>query len=128
MPDTNFFNISASSLTSKWVGDSEKMVKTLFAVAKYIQPTVIFIDEIDSLLTARSDNDSDSIRRLKTEFLIQFDGAATSAEDKVTIIGATNLPQSKFLISQIGHPGLVDGNSIIEFFGEYNLDFYSRIG
>ena len=96
MPDTNFFNISASSLTSKWVGDSEKMVKTLFAVAKYIQPTVIFIDEIDSLLTARSDNDSDSIRRLKTEFLIQFDGAATSAEDKVTIIGATNLPQSKY--------------------------------
>ena len=96
MPDTNFFNISASSLTSKWVGDSEKMVKTLFAVAKYIQPTVIFIDEIDSLLTARSDSDSDSIRRLKTEFLIQFDGAATSAEDKVTIIGATNLPQSKY--------------------------------
>ena len=95
MSETNFFNISASSLTSKWVGDSEKMVKTLFAVAKYIQPTVIFIDEIDSLLTARSDNDSDSIRRLKTEFLIQFDGAATSSEDKVTIIGATNLPQSK---------------------------------
>ena len=109
MPDTNFFNISASSLTSKWVGDSEKMVKTLFAVAKYIQPTVIFIDEIDSLLTARSDNDSDSIRRLKTEFLIQFDGAATSTEDKVTIIGATNLPQSKFLLSQTGHPGLGQG-------------------
>ena len=104
MPDTNFFNISASSLTSKWVGDSEKMVKTLFAVAKYIQPTVIFIDEIDSLLTARSDNDSDSIRRLKTEFLIQFDGAATSTEDKVTIIGATNLPQSKFLLSKTGNP------------------------
>ena len=102
MPDTNFFNISASSLTSKWVGDSEKMVKTLFAVAKYIQPTVIFIDEIDSLLTARSDNDSDSIRRLKTEFLIQFDGAATSAEDKVTIIGATNLPQSKFCMDKLG--------------------------
>ena len=108
MPDTNFFNISASSLTSKWVGDSEKMVKTLFAVAKYIQPTVIFIDEIDSLLTARSDNDSDSIRRLKTEFLIQFDGAATSAEDKITIIGATNLPQSKFSLSQTGHPGPLD--------------------
>ena len=118
MPDTNFFNISASSLTSKWVGDSEKMVKTLFAVAKYIQPTVIFIDEIDSLLTARSDNDSDSIRRLKTEFLIQFDGAATSAEDKVTIIGATNLPQSKFL-SQAGHLGPVD-----EVFLESNLGLF----
>ena len=122
MPDTNFFNISASSLTSKWVGDSEKMVKTLFAVAKYIQPTVIFIDEIDSLLTARSDNDSDSIRRLKTEFLIQFDGAATSAEDKVTIIGATNLPQSKFLLSQTGQ-GL-----LTRFSYESNLGYYSRIG
>ena len=122
MPDTNFFNISASSLTSKWVGDSEKMVKTLFAVAKYIQPTVIFIDEIDSLLTARSDNDSDSIRRLKTEFLIQFDGAATSAQDKVTIIGATNLPQSKFLLRPTGQ-GL-----LTRFSYESNLGYYSRIG
>ena len=52
---STFFSISASSLTSKWVGEGEKMVRALFAVAKVHQPSVVFIDEIDSLLTSRSE-------------------------------------------------------------------------
>lgn len=69
---STFFSISASSLTSKWIGEGEKMVRALFAVARVHQPSVVFIDEIDSLLTARSDTEHESSRRLKTEFLVQL--------------------------------------------------------
>ncbi|XP_029305491.1 LOW QUALITY PROTEIN: fidgetin-like protein 1 [Cottoperca gobio] len=88
-----FFSISASSLTSKWVGEGEKMVRALFAIARCHQPAVIFIDEIDSLLSQRTDGEHESSRRIKTEFLVQLDGAATSAEDRILVVGATNRPQ-----------------------------------
>ena len=54
---STFMSISASTLTSKWVGEGEKMVRTMFAIAAIHQPSVVFIDEIDSLLCARSDAD-----------------------------------------------------------------------
>ncbi|XP_061817612.1 fidgetin-like protein 1 isoform X2 [Nerophis lumbriciformis] len=88
-----FFSISASSLTSKWVGEGEKMVRALFAIARCHQPAVIFIDEIDSLLSQRTDGEHDSSRRIKTEFLVQLDGAATTNEDRILVVGATNRPQ-----------------------------------
>lgn len=90
---STFFNISASSLTSKWIGEGEKMVRALFAVARLKQPSVIFIDEIDSILSSRSDSEHESSRRMKTEFLVQFDGCATSSEDRMLVIGVTNRPQ-----------------------------------
>jgi SpoVK/Ycf46/Vps4 family AAA+-type ATPase len=89
-----FLSISASTLTSKWVGEGEKMVRTMFAIAAIHQPSVVFIDEIDSLLCARNDNDQEGSRRIKTEFLVQLDGANTFAgeEARILIIGATNRP------------------------------------
>ncbi|XP_048737163.2 spastin-like isoform X3 [Ostrea edulis] len=91
--NATFFNISASSLTSKWVGEGEKLVRAMFVIAKELQPSVVFMDEIDSLLCERREGENDASRRLKTEFLVQFDGVSGSAEDKVLIMGATNRPQ-----------------------------------
>lgn len=91
--NATFFSISSSSLTSKWIGDGEKMVRALFAVARCHQPAVVFVDEIDSLLTQRSDNEVEASRRIKTEFLVQLDGCTTSSDDRVLVIGATNRPQ-----------------------------------
>lgn len=88
-----FFSISASSLTSKWVGEGEKLVRALFTVARCHQPAVVFIDEIDSVLTQRTDGEFEASRRIKTEFLVQFDGAGASSSDRILIIGATNRPQ-----------------------------------
>uniref|UniRef100_A0A1A9WM79 AAA+ ATPase domain-containing protein n=1 Tax=Glossina brevipalpis TaxID=37001 RepID=A0A1A9WM79_9MUSC len=88
-----FFSISSSSLTSKWIGESEKLVRALFAVAEARQPSVVFIDEVDSMLCQRSDSENEAYRRMKTEFLIRLDGASTSDEDRVLVVGATNRPQ-----------------------------------
>ncbi|KND03262.1 uncharacterized protein SPPG_02313 [Spizellomyces punctatus DAOM BR117] len=88
-----FFSISASSLTSKFVGEGEKMVRSLFAMARQLQPAVIFIDEIDSIMTERSESEHEASRRLKTEFLLQFDGLGSSSDDRLLVLAATNRPQ-----------------------------------
>ncbi|TGJ80247.1 hypothetical protein E0Z10_g8526 [Xylaria hypoxylon] len=104
---STFFSISASSLTSKYLGDSEKLVRALFALAKTMAPSIIFVDEIDSLLSQRSGaGDHESTRRIKTEFLIQWSDlqrAAAGREssgstrdrgdvNRVLVLAATNLP------------------------------------
>ena len=93
-----FFSISASALMGKWVGESEKLMKTLFAVARLQAPSVIFFDEMDSMLTKRqSQGENEAARRLKTEFLVQVDGCGSKSNDgrpepQVLVIGATNRP------------------------------------
>ena len=90
--NSTFFNISASSLTSKWVGESEKTVKSLFKLAYKKVPSIIFIDEIDSILSKRSENENEATKRLITEFLIQFDGLGSNTNAKLLVIAATNRP------------------------------------
>jgi SpoVK/Ycf46/Vps4 family AAA+-type ATPase len=104
---STFFAISASSLTSKFLGESEKLVRALFSLAKLLAPSIIFVDEIDSLLSSRGgSSEHEATRRIKTEFLIQWSdlqkaaaGRETSDKDKETgdatrvlVLAATNLP------------------------------------
>lgn len=89
--DAQFFSVSSSDLVSKWQGESEKLVKELFAMARKAGKAIIFIDEIDALVSTRSDNESESSRRIKTEFLVQMDGVGKST-DGVLLLGATNIP------------------------------------
>ncbi|CAD8134124.1 unnamed protein product [Paramecium pentaurelia] len=88
-----FFNVSASTLVQKHLGEGEKLMKTLFKVAFQFQPSVIFIDEIDSILSSRSSEEHEASRRLKTEFLVSFDGMQTTDQDRIFLIAATNRPQ-----------------------------------
>lgn len=104
---STFFSISASSLTSKYLGESEKLVRALFAVAKKLSPSIIFVDEIDSIMGSRnSDGENESSRRIKNEFLIQWSSLSSAAagnsrsgsgdddDERVLVLAATNLPWS----------------------------------
>ncbi|KAA8905144.1 hypothetical protein DIURU_001572 [Diutina rugosa] len=100
---STFFSINPSSLTSKYLGESEKLVRALFLLAKKLAPSIVFIDEIDSLLSSRGDGENEASRRIKNEFLVQWSelSAAAAGRDtgdgdvsRVLILGATNMPWS----------------------------------
>jgi len=91
--EATFFNVSASSIISKWLGESEKLVKQLFELADEKQPSIIFIDEVDALAGARG-GEHDAMRRVKTELLTSMDGLSSSETDRIVTVGATNMPES----------------------------------
>lgn len=91
--DSTFFTADSASITSKWLGESEKLVKELFQMARERSPAVIFIDEIDALAGTRGErSESGGERRIKTQLLQEIDGMKSTATQRVLVLGATNRP------------------------------------
>lgn len=89
----NFINISMSSITSKWFGEGEKYVKAVFSLASKIAPSVIFIDEVDSMLGRRENpGEHEAMRKMKNEFMVNWDGLRTKDRERVLVLAATNRP------------------------------------
>ncbi|EJU03064.1 AAA-domain-containing protein [Dacryopinax primogenitus] len=88
-----FINITASVITDKWFGESNKLVDGLFSLARKMQPSIIFIDEIDTFLRDRARGDHEAMGMLKAEFMTLWDGLTSSDETRVLVLGATNRPE-----------------------------------
>ncbi|MBA0750220.1 hypothetical protein Gogos_001638, partial [Gossypium gossypioides] len=89
----SFINVSMSTITSKWFGEDEKNVRTLFTLAAKVAPTIIFVDEVDSMLGQRNRvGEHEAMRKIKNEFMTHWDGLLTIAGERILVLAATNRP------------------------------------
>jgi len=87
-----FINLHVSTLTDKWFGESNKLVAGLFSLARKLEPSIIFIDEIDAFLRERRSTDHELTGMMKAEFMSLWDGLATGESTRIVVLGATNRP------------------------------------
>jgi ATPase family AAA domain-containing protein 1 len=89
-----FINLHISTLTEKWFGDSNKLVNAVFTLARKLEPTIVFIDEIDAVLGTRRSGEHEASGMVKAEFMTHWDGLASSNRygeaQRIMILGATN--------------------------------------
>ncbi|HLD57025.1 MAG TPA: ATP-binding protein [archaeon] len=90
--DASFFEAQASTLLSKYYGESNKILSALFLKAREVQPSLVFMDEIDSIVLSREGDIHEATRRVVGQLLSELEGFSTKKEDKVIFIGATNRP------------------------------------
>ncbi|XP_047340885.1 peroxisomal biogenesis factor 6-like [Impatiens glandulifera] len=91
--NASFFNVSMSTITSKWFGEDEKNVRALFTLAAKVSPTIIFVDEVDSMLGQRSKGgEHEAMRKIKNEFMTHWDGLLTKPGERILVLAATNRP------------------------------------
>ncbi|GMJ13595.1 hypothetical protein like AT4G28000 [Hibiscus trionum] len=89
----SFINVSMSTITSKWFGEDEKNVRALFTLAAKVSPTIIFVDEVDSMLGQRTRvGEHEAMRKIKNEFMAHWDGLLTKAGERILVLAATNRP------------------------------------
>jgi len=88
-----FINLDVSVLTDKWYGESQKLTAAVFSLAEKLQPCIIFIDEIDSLLRLRATQDHEVTAMMKAQFMSLWDGLITDPKKTVIVMGATNRPK-----------------------------------
>ncbi len=90
---STFFSVSSADLLSKWLGESEKLINALFKLARAKAPSLIFIDEIDSVATKRGQgSESGGERRVKTQLLSEIQGVKSTFDKPMLVLGATNRP------------------------------------
>ncbi|CAJ1976994.1 unnamed protein product [Sphenostylis stenocarpa] len=89
----SFINVSISNITSKWFGEDEKNVRALFSLAAKVAPTIIFIDEVDSMLGQRTQSgEHEAMRKIKNEFMVHWDGLLSKPGKRILVLAATNRP------------------------------------
>ncbi|CAL4909761.1 unnamed protein product [Urochloa decumbens] len=89
----SFINVSMSTITSKWFGEDEKNVRALFSLAAKVAPTIIFVDEVDSMLGQRArSGEHEAMRKIKNEFMSHWDGLLSKSGERILVLAATNRP------------------------------------
>jgi SpoVK/Ycf46/Vps4 family AAA+-type ATPase len=108
----NFLAVKGPELLSKWLGESERALASLFRRARMASPCIIFFDEVDAIASKRGTGDSASSGRLLSQLLTELDGvnhtggSSGGKQPRVVVVGATNRPD--LLDSALTRPGRID--------------------